>query len=402
MLARLRWSVLAAALVSTVGLRTSAAATLVWKGLEWQVTSGGMAGVCEGNASNVSVDSDGFLHLKITQQGTKWSAAEVFTTSRLGFGTYQWQIDGPIDVLDKNVVLGLFPYGPAANIGGDGTNEIDIEYSRWGRASGPNGDWINYPASGTTVGELSYTFSLGGQTESTSRFLWAEDRITDFLLSGFEPVGSMNGLIKSWTYAPANPAQNIPQQPLPLGMNLWCFDAPPSDGKPVEIIVRDFVQVPLGNETGGAGGMAGTGGGGGVITGGSATLTGGLSAGGKASAGGTTGGNTDVAGAPSGGMISGGAAAGGNSGSVSGGAMSAGASVSGAATGATASGGVAASGGSASGGKAVGGGLSGAPGNPSQSRAGCACALGAPAGASWPWFVVPLWLSRLRARRSRR
>ncbi|HVX96889.1 MAG TPA: EamA family transporter, partial [Polyangia bacterium] len=30
------------------------------------------------------------------------------------------------------VVVGLFPYGPAAGIGADGTNEIDIEYSRWG------------------------------------------------------------------------------------------------------------------------------------------------------------------------------------------------------------------------------------------------------------------------------
>jgi len=36
---------------------------------------------------------------------------------------------------DRNVVLGLFLYGPAAGIGGDGTNEIDIEYAFWGNAS---------------------------------------------------------------------------------------------------------------------------------------------------------------------------------------------------------------------------------------------------------------------------
>ena len=113
----------------------------------------------------------------------------MFTTDKLGFGTYQWHVDGPIDTYDKNVVLGLFPYGPAAGIGDDGTNEIDIEYSRWGRANGPNGDWTNYPASGTTIGEMSYTFSLGGATLSTSRFAWTKTSITSSLLAGLQPVG---------------------------------------------------------------------------------------------------------------------------------------------------------------------------------------------------------------------
>ena len=116
------------------------AATIAWKGHTWQVTSGGMAGVCQGDPQNVTVDGDGYLHLRISNGGGTWTASELFTTDRLGFGTYQWQVDGPIDTYDKNVVLGLFPYGPAAGIGGDGTNEIDIEYSRWGQATGPNGD----------------------------------------------------------------------------------------------------------------------------------------------------------------------------------------------------------------------------------------------------------------------
>ena len=54
---------------------------------------------------------------------------------------------------------------------------------------------------------------------------------------------------------PPNPTVNIPQQALPLGMNLWCFDAPPSDGKPVEIVIRDFAFVPEGFA--GAAGRAG-------------------------------------------------------------------------------------------------------------------------------------------------
>ncbi|HET7539784.1 MAG TPA: hypothetical protein VFK05_07925 [Polyangiaceae bacterium] len=276
--------------------RSARAAEIDWKGYTWSVTNGGMAGVAAGSSANVSVDASGYLHLKVRKNGDTWTAAEIFSTARLGFGTYQWQIDGPIDTLDKNVVLGLFPYGPAANIGGDGTNEIDIEYSRWGQANGPNGDWTNYPASGKTVGELSYTFSLMGQTLSTSRFIWTASSIEDFLLAGLEPVSSTNSLLKSWKYAPDNPKTNIPQQALPLGMNLWCFDLP-SDGKNVEIVVRDFQFVPEGASAGGAAGAGGvTGGGaggagGGVAGpgGGSAEMGGSAALGGSSALGGSTG-----------------------------------------------------------------------------------------------------------------
>ena len=249
--------------------RLAHAAALQWAGRSWNVTSGGMAGVAEGSPSNVSVDSDGYLHLKITNNGGTWTAAEVFTTDKLGFGTYQWQVDGPIDRFDKNVVLGLYPYGPAAGIGKDGTNEIDIEYSFWGHAGGVNGDWTDYPASGTTIGETSYKFSLNGGTFSTSRFIWNATSITDFLITGFQPVTSTTDLVKTWTYSPPNPSTNIPQQAMPLGINLWCFDAPPSDGKDVEVIIRDFEFVAEGTDPpGGAGGASSAGGAGGTSTGG--------------------------------------------------------------------------------------------------------------------------------------
>jgi hypothetical protein len=234
-----------------------AATPFVWKGHTWKVTSGGMAGVADGSPSNVSIDGSGYLHLKITNTAGTWTASELFTSDDLGFGTYQWQVDGPIDVYDKNVVLGLFPYGPAGGIGKDGTNEIDIEFSRWGQASGPNADWTDYPSSGTTQGEMSFSFSLGGGTLSTSRFVWTSTSIEDFLMTGIQPIGSTTDLVKSWTYAPANAMVNIPQQAMPLGINLWCF-AIPSDAKDEEVVIRDFEFVPEGTAIPDAG--AGSGG----------------------------------------------------------------------------------------------------------------------------------------------
>ncbi len=279
--------------VLSLCIHTRADAALQWAGRSWNVTSGGMAGVAEGSPSNVSIDSDGYLHLKITKNGNVWTAAELFTTEKLGFGTYQWQIDAPIDRFDKNVVLGLYPYGPAAGIGKDGTNEIDIEYSFWGNANGVNGDWTDYPASGTTIGEKTYKFSLGDGTLSTSRFVWSTSQIASSLLKGLQAVGSTTDLIESWTYAPSNSKVNIPQQALPLGINLWCFDNPPSDGKNVEVVIRNFTFVAEGTNPGGAGGASGGGASGGGASSGGASSGG---AGGPNSAG--AGGLSSSAGAP--------------------------------------------------------------------------------------------------------
>jgi hypothetical protein len=52
-------------------------------------------------------------------------------------------------------------------------------------------------------------------------------------------------LLSPWTYAPTAPQDKVPQQPVPLGINLWCFENTPSDGKDVEVIIRDFQFVPL-------------------------------------------------------------------------------------------------------------------------------------------------------------
>jgi hypothetical protein len=223
----------------------NAATSFSWKGHTWNVTSGGMAGVAQGNTANVFVDGNGYLHLKITNSGGSWTAAELFSTDNMGFGTYQWQIEGAVDRLDKNVVVGLYPYGPAAGIGGDGTNEIDIEFARWGNSAWPNGNYTVYPNSGSTVGSTTFNFTLGSSF-TTSTFTWSGSKIDFSVQEGLKAVGDNSGLIKSWSYAPSNPTTNIPQRAMPLGMNLWCFGAPPSNGQNVEIIIRDFKFIPLG------------------------------------------------------------------------------------------------------------------------------------------------------------
>src|SRR5579862_6696571 len=389
--------------------RDAAAADLVWKGHTWHVTSGGMAGVCQGDPNNVTIDANGYLHFKISNNGGTWTASEMFTTDKLGFGTYQWQVDGPIDKYDKNIVLGLFPYGPAAGIGADGTNEIDIEYSRWGQANGVNGDWTDYPNSGKTIGELSYNFTLDS-TLSTSRMIWTSASIQDFLIGGLQPVDSTTGLIKTWTYAPQNASTNIPQNPMPLGMNLWCFDGPPSNGQPIEIVIRDFQFVPEGAATGAAGGGGGSAGAGGVggVAGaggvGGASGAGGAGAAGRGGAGGSsmTGAAGGVGMTGAGGATGGGGAsavdAGASGASGTTGASGAGGGGAGAGGAAPASGGAGATGSGTAGVTSTGAGGAGGRGGADASSSG-GCAVAGRRDASGGAFVALALVSLARRRR---
>src|SRR5690348_884304 len=88
------------------------AQTITWSGHSWKLTNGRMAGVSPGNPANVSIDEHGYLHLRIVRQNGKWTAGELFTTENLGFGTYQWIVEGNVYAMDPTTVLGLFTYGP--------------------------------------------------------------------------------------------------------------------------------------------------------------------------------------------------------------------------------------------------------------------------------------------------
>jgi MYXO-CTERM domain-containing protein len=233
-----------------------------WKGYTWNPTTGGMAGVCPGDPANISVDATGYLHLKITKNGSTWTASEVFTNVNLGFGTYQWQIAGPIDRMDHTVVLGLFPYGPQVGIGRDGTNEIDTEFSFWNdEVPGVNADWGVYPPSAAgTHWEDDFLFSLHGGAAATTRMVWSASGITGTLMGGFQPLGTTANVLATTSYMPSNATSEIPQQALPLGMNLWCYKAAPSSGQNVEIVIQDFQFVPQGADAGAGAGDSGSGG----------------------------------------------------------------------------------------------------------------------------------------------
>src|ERR1700722_10085528 len=123
--------------------------TISWSGYEWSIRSGsGGPGPNTWNQNNVFVDANGYLHLQINNQGGVWSSAELDMVSpvTLGFGTFQFHALGRPDLLDPNTVFGFFLY-PPASVGPDGTNEIDVEFSRWGNSNAYNGNYTVWPTS---------------------------------------------------------------------------------------------------------------------------------------------------------------------------------------------------------------------------------------------------------------
>jgi len=221
------------------------------KGHTWNVTAGGMAGVAKGDPANVFVDQNGYLHLRIINRGGTYTASELFSTDKIGFGTYQWQVEGHADNIDKSTVLGLFPYGPKAGIGVDAENEIDIEFSKWNNTChGCNADFTFYPATGNKrLGpkEDNFTISLSGGTPTTARIEWSSTRIVATIMGGLQPLGTTANVLQTLTFSPSDYTARIPQFPLPLGMNFWCFKTTPASDQ--EIVIRDFQYVAASGTT---------------------------------------------------------------------------------------------------------------------------------------------------------
>ena len=229
----------------TPGSVTSApgAGTITFSGYTWTVrNSVGNPGPNTFSPQNVWVDGQGFLHLKISHAGGQWSTAEIFTTQSLGFGTYQFQIQGHPEAFDDNVVLGLFPYTTPA-IGPDGTNEIDIEFATWGGAQTQHGNWTVWPAQAGPA-QNTHAFDMTPNSGlSTHRFVWTATSVNFQALAGLTD-GSV-GQYAQWTFAPANPSTLIPQNALPLHINFWLFGGnAPKNGAEVEIVVTSFKFTP--------------------------------------------------------------------------------------------------------------------------------------------------------------
>ena len=186
------------------------------------------------------MDRDGCLHLKLTQRGRRWYCAEVYTRKALGFGLYQFQIAGRVDRLDPNVVFGLFNY-PQPEIGPDGTNEIDIEFARWGEPSAPIGNYTVWPTRAALKQTTrNFDVSLSGEGPTTHSFAWSPASVLFRSVAGRQEDHSQP--LGNWHYQPRDPTTASPISPC-RSTSTCGFPRAPAPERPTGPVGCPFVQV---------------------------------------------------------------------------------------------------------------------------------------------------------------
>lgn len=160
------------------------AGSFEWSGYTWTERNQTLSapGPCYWNSSNVWVDANNKLHLKISKVGDKWHCAELDSADTFGYGTFTCTVESDFD-FDVNTVLGMFTYY-------DDTHEIDVEMSSWGdRSAIKNTQYSNQP---TLVDTHQLLMPLL-YNETTHIIDWKPGRINWY---------SMFGQVPSYNYVP--------------------------------------------------------------------------------------------------------------------------------------------------------------------------------------------------------
>ena len=216
--------------------------TLTFAGKQWSIktsmpeAAGPGPNLFSNQKKNVWVDEKGRLHLSITHnKDGRWLCAEIISEESFGYGTYTFTLDGPVEGLDPNAVLGLFTYA-------DDNREIDIEFSRWGKTGDHNAQFVVQP--GADPDGIKRFDGPKGTGSSTHSFSWQAGQVD------FQSMAEGNVLASSTA------RQNVP---LPdkekVHINLWLFRGAPhsvpsqpalsvSEPGRLEVIVSGFKFTP--------------------------------------------------------------------------------------------------------------------------------------------------------------
>jgi hypothetical protein len=185
----------------------------------------------DGGSESAWLDDQEHLHLQIRQNTEEWHCAEVYTQESLGHGTYRFTLAAGFEALDPNVVVGLFTYL-------DDTNEIDIEFARWGQPDLENGQYVIQPYA-RTGNIIRFAFDAADPPrDSTHEFTWCPDTIHFKSWWTDEP----EELLQEWIYRGADiPAPSTER----VHLNLWLMSGlAPTDGRPAEVVVKAFEFLP--------------------------------------------------------------------------------------------------------------------------------------------------------------
>ncbi len=211
-----------------------------WSGLEWTVKrSIGSPPVPMGPGPNLFSDHDTMvwvdpqqrLHLRVARSNAGWSCSEVICRSSLGYQRYNFDVAGRTDLLDPNLIAGIFTWddcSPLAKPPNNYYREIDLEFSRWGDPANSNAKFVVQPYD--AAGNIS-RFNMTAADHSVHYFDWKHDSI---LFSSTWGDSARRWTYRNKTYLPEPGDEN-------LRINFYLYQGlPPADGKNAEMILNSF------------------------------------------------------------------------------------------------------------------------------------------------------------------
>jgi len=213
--------------------------TIHFGGREWRIKDSGAKRVGPGpnwfSAQNVTVDTDGKLHLRAGEREGACVSAEVVASPSLGYGTYRFTVDSNLDTLAKNLVLGLFIWD---NTSAESFHrEMDVEIGRWNQENNADAQFVIQPY---TVPRNILRFSLPRVLHgSVHSFTWAPDRAS-FRSEGIRAAGDRY-VIKEHVFERMIPEPAKEQ----ARVNLWCMDSKAPAGGTTEVVLSGFEFTPL-------------------------------------------------------------------------------------------------------------------------------------------------------------
>jgi hypothetical protein len=150
------------------------------------------------SSSNISVDEQGAMHLRIARKGTDWSCSEASLTQNFGYGTYNFVVRGA-GTLAPAATLGIFTYDYAS--GALRNREMGIEIGRWGNPKNKNAQFVMQPFDVPTnvhrfqIGSGPYTFSLRWEPgRATFRSLLGEKLVAEHAFTDGVPAPGIESI----------------------------------------------------------------------------------------------------------------------------------------------------------------------------------------------------------------
>jgi len=184
----------------------------------------------------VWVDDHQRLHLRIAKHGNDWHCSELICKASQGYNRYNFDVGSRVDLLDPNVIAGVFTWDDCASYANPPNNyyrEIDFEFSRWGNPDNINSQFVVQPYD--VPGNIDrFDMNLSGLDHSVHSLDWSPDSL--ILKSTW---GNSSHL---WKYTNTNFIPAPGNENVRINLHLF-YGAPPSDHLNAELILNSFMTA---------------------------------------------------------------------------------------------------------------------------------------------------------------